>query len=184
MRGKSITFVDMTQQDVNKVQSILDELYLNRVVVKSSDNQLVHYEKLASWRNSPENRVKNRDTALKSSPFTMEEVKQIRDEFYYGIPTTIGDLNKRWGSRVADGGISRMLENKSYYIEDWTYPDFNERKKLYSEYRDQKYAEDILKGIGSTNFMEKWGVSYVVYSRICKKIGYKSKRHGRRRPNV
>jgi hypothetical protein len=175
----------MTEQDLQKVQSVLNGLYLNKIINKASDAQLAIYEKLAVWRNSEDNKKKNTETSMKTTAlFTMEEVKQIRDEFYYGEPTTIESLNQKWGSRVAHRNFSFLLSNASYKVDQWTYPDLEDRKNQWRVIRDQKYIEDILTGMGPTNFSEKWGCTYGVYHRLAKKIGYKTKRNGNRRPNV
>jgi hypothetical protein len=175
----------MTEQDLQKVQSVLNGLYLNKVINKASDAQLANYEKLAVWRNSEDNKKKNIETAMKTRAlFTMDEVKQIRDEFYYGEPCTMDSLMKKWGSRTTLPNFRQLLKNQSYKVDEWTYPDFEQRKNQWRVVRDQKYADDVLKGIGPSNFSEKWNCDLTVYYRIAKKIGYKHKRNGCRRPNV
>jgi hypothetical protein len=138
---------------------------------------------LTAWRNSEENKLKNRKTALNSTAkFTIEEVKQMRDRFYYGEPILLEKLNEMFGKKVSNGNIRQVLTNISYKVDEWNYPDFNERKKQFGIVRDEKYVKDVLSGMGAKNFVEKWGVCYTVYHRICKKIGYEPKRYGNNRP--
>lgn len=173
----------MTPELRDLIHRELSDLKNRKVLHKNTDAQLVHYEKLSAWRNSDDNKIKNRKTALNSTAkFTIEEIKQIRDRFYYGEPITQEKLNEMFGNKVAPANIKQILTNVSYKIDDWNYPDFEERKKQYKIVRDEKYAEDVLSGMGVTNFEEKWGVEKCVYYRICKKIGYKPKRHGCKRP--
>lgn len=175
----------MTQEIRDRIQRELSDLTSRKVISKSTDSQLLHYEKLTSWRNSDDNKIKNRETALKlTSRFTMDEVKEMRDKYYYGEPITMEILNEMFGNKVSVGNIRQMLTNVSYKIDDWNYPDFEERKKQYKIVRDKKYAEDVLSGMGLTNFQEKWGLSCAVYYRICKQVGYLPKRNGCKRPTV
>jgi hypothetical protein len=175
----------MTPELRDLLQRELSDLKNRKVISKRTDSQLLHQEILSNWRNSEENKIKNRETAMKSTArFTMDEVKEMRDKYYYGEPITQETLNEMFGNKVAPANIKQILTNVSYKIDDWNYPDFEERKKQYKIVRDEKYAEDVLSGIGITNFMEKWGLTNAVYYRICKKIGYEPKRNGSRRPNV
>jgi hypothetical protein len=112
----------------------------------------------------------------------MDEVKEIRDRFYYGEPITMETLNEMFGNKVAIPNIKQILTNGSYKIDDWNYPDFEERQKQFRIVRDKNYAEDVLNGISVIDFEKKWGVTKCVYYRICKKIGYK--RYGNKRPTV
>lgn len=173
----------MTQEQREQLHRELSDLKSRRVLHKNTDAQLVHYEKLTAWRNSEENKLKNRKTALNSTAiFTIDEVKEIRDRFYYGEPITIDALNEMYGNRVAQPNIRQLLKNQSYKVDEWNYPDYEERKKQYGIVKDEKYVKDVLSGMGATNFVEKWGVAYTVYHRICKKIGYEPKRYGAKRP--
>lgn len=173
----------MTQEQRDLLHRELSDLKNRKVISKRTDRQLLHQEILSAWRNSDDNKIKNRETAMKStSRFTMDEVKEMRDRYYCGEPITMETLNEMFGSKVAIPNIKLILTNVSYKIDDWNYPDYDERQKQYKIVRDKKYAEDVLSGMGLTNFQEKWGLSSVVYYRICKQVGYQPKRNGRKRP--
>lgn len=161
----------------------LSDLKNRKVISKRTDRQLLHQEILSAWRNSDDNKIKNRETAMKSTArFTMDEVKEMRDRYYYGEPITMEKLNEMFGNKCAPANIKQILTNVSYKIDDWNYPDFEERKKQFKIVKDKKYAEDVLSGMGVTNFEKKWGVDKCVYYRMCRKIGYKPKRYGCNRP--
>jgi hypothetical protein len=172
----------MTPELRDLLQRELSDLKNRKVISKNTDNQLLHYEKLRVWGNSDDNKIKNRETYRKEARFTMDEVKEIRDRFYYGEPITITDLCEQWGNRVAHRNFSKMISGEKYKLDEWTYPDYEERKKEYQKHWDNIYTEDILSDIGSTNFQEKWNVGYMVYYKLCRKIGYKQKRYGCNRP--
>jgi hypothetical protein len=171
----------MTQEQRDLLHRELSDLKNRKVISKRTDRQLLHQEILSAWRNSDENKIKNRETALKStSRFTMDEVKEMRDRYYCGEPITMEKLNEMFGNKVAIPNIKQILTNVSYKIDDWNYPDYEERKKQFKIVRDKKYGEDVLSGISAIDFEKKWGVDKCVYYRICKKIGYK--RYGCNRP--
>jgi hypothetical protein len=173
----------MTQEQRDLIHRELSDLKNRKVLHKSSDAQLVHYENLSAWRNSEENKLVNRENKLKTvAIFTMDVVKEMRDKFYYGEPIMIQTLIEMYGNKISHTNIRQLLKNQSYKVDEWNYPDFEERKKQFGIVRDEKYAKDVLTGMGARNFCEKWGVNEIVYSRICKKIGYKAKRYGRNRP--
>jgi hypothetical protein len=117
--------------------------------------------------------------------FTIEEIKEIRDRFYYGEPITIRDLGEQWGNRVAETNFIKLIKGIKYELEEWTYPDFDERKKEYKKHMYKIYIKDISSGMGVMNFMEKWNVSATLYYAVCKTFGYKPpKRYGRNRPPI
>ena len=171
----------MTPELRDLLMKEISDLKNRKFLSKNSDKQLERYEKLHVWRNSEENKTKNRETAMKSTArFTMDEVKEMRDRFYHGEPITMETLNEIFGNKVAIPNIKQILTNVSYKIDDWNYSDYEERKKQFKIVRDKKYGEDVLSGISAIDFEKKWGVDKCVYYRICKKIGYK--RYGCNRP--
>jgi len=160
----------------------LSDLKNRKVISKNSDKRLENYEKLNIWTNSEEHKTKSRETAMKlRARFTMDQVKEMRDTYYYGEPITMETLNEIFGNKVSIQNIKQILKNVSYKIDDWNYSDYEERKKQFKIFRDKKYGEDVLSGISVIDFEKKWGTSRFVYYRICKKIGYKL-RYGCKRP--
>ncbi len=151
---------------------------------KASDAQLVHFEKLSKWRGSDENKKQFSSRGVHCAKFNFEEVKEIRDKFYY--ENVYGsELAKQYN--VSETNLRQLLKNESYKVDEWNYPDYEQQKKT-NAYVNQRIGEKIQyikDGYGVTNFCEYFQTEPQAYYSLVKKYKLTTpKRIGSKRPKV
>jgi ketol-acid reductoisomerase len=166
---------------LKSIQEQLDQIKEAKYA-KRSDLTLARDEKLATWRNSEQNKNRFREVGCYHQKITQEQIREIRDKFYKQNVTVV-DLLGQYDIKGAN--LRKLLQNTSHQISNWDYPDYEKQKQYNIDLKNQvrQKIEYIKEGYGVTNFCEKFNCTFIVYYNLVKKYNLQTPpKAGRKRP--